>query len=464
MNDKMKKILAFGEKRSSEWPDYLNYFNLAQVDIPDLINIVSDKNLHNADTNSKEVWAPLHAWRALGQLKAKEAVQPLIDQFEYLVDDDWALSELQKVMGLIGKPAIEPLVNYFLSGQPSEYARVIAMNGLAEIAKDNSKFKSNILMVFKNYLEKPDKTLGSLNGLLIARLMDLKAAELIDEIRSLFKLNCMDYTICGDLEDVEIALGLRMKRETPKPHYGMLWNNLHKDDDNNIDDFEVFDDIDLETDFQYTAIDMLLDKYGHDDSILNASELDGFFASIACAPNMIMPSVWMPAIWGGEDKSPEWEDQGEAEGFINLIMQYYNQVLSYLLEGNYEALFHQRESEGKTYLIVDEWCEGFARALPLWPISRYQHDKAILDFLTTISLFTTEEGLDEIQNLSSNEIETQQGKIEPALNQLYLHYQGQRKSGIKSSVQTIIRKEPKISRNSPCPCGSGKKFKKCCLH
>jgi SEC-C motif-containing protein len=25
-----------------------------------------------------------------------------------------------------------------------------------------------------------------------------------------------------------------------------------------------------------------------------------------------------------------------------------------------------------------------------------------------------------------------------------------------------IRKEPKIGRNEPCPCGSGKKYKKCC--
>jgi len=25
-----------------------------------------------------------------------------------------------------------------------------------------------------------------------------------------------------------------------------------------------------------------------------------------------------------------------------------------------------------------------------------------------------------------------------------------------------IRKQPKVGRNEPCPCGSGKKFKKCC--
>ena len=29
--------------------------------------------------------------------------------------------------------------------------------------------------------------------------------------------------------------------------------------------------------------------------------------------------------------------------------------------------------------------------------------------------------------------------------------------------QQIIRDKPKVGRNDPCPCGSGKKYKKCCL-
>ncbi len=26
----------------------------------------------------------------------------------------------------------------------------------------------------------------------------------------------------------------------------------------------------------------------------------------------------------------------------------------------------------------------------------------------------------------------------------------------------VVRAAPKVGRNDPCPCGSGKKFKKCC--
>ncbi len=31
-----------------------------------------------------------------------------------------------------------------------------------------------------------------------------------------------------------------------------------------------------------------------------------------------------------------------------------------------------------------------------------------------------------------------------------------------SASSTYIRPTPKVGRNDPCPCGSGKKFKKCC--
>jgi SEC-C motif-containing protein len=36
------------------------------------------------------------------------------------------------------------------------------------------------------------------------------------------------------------------------------------------------------------------------------------------------------------------------------------------------------------------------------------------------------------------------------------------KDGNAVIPQTIKRDAPKVGRNAPCPCGSGKKFKKCC--
>lgn len=38
-----------------------------------------------------------------------------------------------------------------------------------------------------------------------------------------------------------------------------------------------------------------------------------------------------------------------------------------------------------------------------------------------------------------------------------------RKMLIAPTEKQMNRKPPKVGRNEPCPCGSGKKFKKCCL-
>jgi len=37
-----------------------------------------------------------------------------------------------------------------------------------------------------------------------------------------------------------------------------------------------------------------------------------------------------------------------------------------------------------------------------------------------------------------------------------------RAQGVEQKVETIRREKPKVGRNDPCPCGSGKKFKSCC--
>ena len=36
------------------------------------------------------------------------------------------------------------------------------------------------------------------------------------------------------------------------------------------------------------------------------------------------------------------------------------------------------------------------------------------------------------------------------------------KQGEGGKPQPIRRDEPKVNRNDPCPCGSGKKYKRCC--
>ncbi|HEX4365312.1 MAG TPA: SEC-C metal-binding domain-containing protein [Rhodopila sp.] len=59
----------------------------------------------------------------------------------------------------------------------------------------------------------------STGGFVVCALLDLAAVETIDAIRDAFGRGAIKVSIPGDLEDVEIALGLRAKRVTPRPHY-----------------------------------------------------------------------------------------------------------------------------------------------------------------------------------------------------------------------------------------------------
>ena len=55
-----------------------------------------------------------------------------------------------------------------------------------------------------------------------------------------------------------------------------------------------------------------------------------------------------------------------------------------------------------------------------------------------------------------------QGGLEEVIRQICLNT---RAEGVESAetVQPIERQETKVGRNDPCPCGSGKKYKKCCM-
>ena len=70
------QLLSYGNPGTptAEWPDYVGEFGLTAEHIPDLIRMATDRKLNLANVDSLEVWAPLHAWRALGQLRAEAAI------------------------------------------------------------------------------------------------------------------------------------------------------------------------------------------------------------------------------------------------------------------------------------------------------------------------------------------------------------------------------------------------------
>ena len=125
----VSRLINVGDPRESlnhpdwqgglNWLDYQAQFGLQPDHIPELIRMATDDELHQAASDSTEVWAPVHAWRALGQLKAAEAIEPLLGLFHFVDDegDDAVGEDLPEVMGMIGPAAIQPVAAYLANSK-----------------------------------------------------------------------------------------------------------------------------------------------------------------------------------------------------------------------------------------------------------------------------------------------------------------------------------------------------------
>ncbi|MEJ2285766.1 MAG: hypothetical protein P8X85_19490 [Desulfobacterales bacterium] len=149
----VKTLLTYGScQEMSGWPNYLE-IGFTHEHIPELIRMVTDRKLLWADQDSIEVWAPVHAWRTLGQLGAEEAIKPLIGLFSELSEDDWASDELPEVMALFGAKAIQPLKEYLSDSSNNELARATAANCLEKIGNANSFLKNDCISILTDHLE-----------------------------------------------------------------------------------------------------------------------------------------------------------------------------------------------------------------------------------------------------------------------------------------------------------------------
>ena len=216
--DPVVQLLTLGEldndRPGAPWPDYLE-LGLNHEHVPDLIRMSTDMELSTSGWDSLEVWAPLHAWRTLGQLQAKEATEPLVGLFEQLEDYDWIPSELPKVFSMIGPSTIPALATFLGNDAVKEDCRLMVPRCLERIAEKHPAHRDECIRIMASGLERYDTNGPRLNAFIISSLIDLHAIETIDLIREAFAAGRVDLIVAGDIEDVEIEMGLRTQRSTP---------------------------------------------------------------------------------------------------------------------------------------------------------------------------------------------------------------------------------------------------------
>jgi hypothetical protein len=205
-------LLELGEEAvTNEWLDY-PALGLGPEHVPELIRMATDPALHDADEESPELWAPVHAWRALGQLRAAEAVEPLLELGDRLEDGMFTGPELATVFGMIGRGAIPPLARVLADEGRSRGLYVLAIRGLDEIVTNDVSATEEVVPLFVGRLEKWERNDDDVNAYLVDALTELGAVEAAPLMEKAFEAGKVDLLMRGDWEDVQEDLGLIEER------------------------------------------------------------------------------------------------------------------------------------------------------------------------------------------------------------------------------------------------------------
>ena len=215
-------------------------------------------------------------------------------------------------------------------------------------------------------------------------------------------------------------------------------------------------------DEELDRLEALLDSPVFKGEAMALDELQGFLCAVISAPDTILPSAWLPVALG---ESPEYENQQQAEEVLGLVMRFYNDIAHALQQGEGIALqlYHP---EGEEDYDFQSWCSGYFDGVELSEVDWYEAgDPDELDEL--LFPFGVLAGdLDHFLHDSGRSAITEKEKAEllaacregiaGAVMRTYRYWLARR------SAKTARREAPKVGRNDPCPCGSGKKFKQCC--
>ena len=163
-----------------------------------------------------EFWAPVHAIRALGQLHAEAAAEPLVNMLSELEHDNWIQEELPQIYVLIGPAAIPALTAYLTNSTHDQYSRGFAAESLEAIGKKYPETRSECISVIRKQLESFEENDYELNAFLIASLSHLKAIETLPLIERAFEADRVDDFVI-DLDDVLVSFDLKEREIVESP-------------------------------------------------------------------------------------------------------------------------------------------------------------------------------------------------------------------------------------------------------
>jgi len=189
-------------------------------------------------------------------------------------------------------------------------------------------------------------------------------------------------------------------------------------------------------------------------------ELEGYLTGLVVVPDLIPPSIWITGLWG--DEEPIFDSTEQMQAALGSVMDHYNAVIRLIDSkgARWKPLFFAPDGA----VDVEQcslWVSGFWKALMLAPdgwmvLARDTRTQSLIEpFAAFIDLDDgvgppLPNNIDEIRRSCGEDIP----HVLPALRKF-----AQIRAEEDDDMQQPSRK---VGRNQPCPCGSGKKYKRCC--
>lgn len=208
----------------------------------------------------------------------------------------------------------------------------------------------------------------------------------------------------------------------------------------------------------------LLDSPVFKGESMGLDEAQALLCAINSGPEAILPSVWLPEIVGEE---PEYESEAQAMEVMELLMRFNNDIAAALQrEDGVAPILYPLDEEGKEYDYA-AWADAYVYGCGLgkdWFKEAGKHAEDLSELLEPMFILNgmMKEDMEKSGEKWLGPVEEARlvGEIQENLPSIIQAIHNFWKGSTAS--QTVRRDDPKVGRNDPCPCGSGKKFKQCC--
>jgi uncharacterized protein len=223
------------------------------------------------------------------------------------------------------------------------------------------------------------------------------------------------------------------------------------------------------TDAECDRLAGALDRF-HSERALNLEQLDGFFSALSCGPGLVHPSEYLPEIWGGDMADEDaFASQQQLKGVLDLVMRHWSGIAEALQSGDVFLPLLLEDDDGIAH--ANDWAHGFMRGMALrqedW--AELLEDEDHGGWLVPILALAHEHDPDPSMRPYQEPMDADRREqlivgIAAGVTALYRYFEPRQRmqADLGGGQATYRRTVPKIGRNDPCACGSGKTYKQCC--